>query len=97
MNRFQQTPEPPPAPMPGTVHLVDDDPTVLAALRFLLEAVPWKVTTYVSGDDFIERYVDEGPACVVLDLVMPGMDGLALQRALVERSWNVPVFSASTA
>lgn len=95
MNRFQQTPEPPPAPMPGTVHLVDDDPTVLAALRFLLEAVPWKVTTYVSGDDFIERYVDEGPACVVLDLVMPGMDGLALQRALVERSWNVPVIFLS--
>ncbi|MEO6029707.1 MAG: response regulator [Candidatus Binatia bacterium] len=95
MTRSQQTTDQQATPMPGMVHLVDDDPTVLAALRFLFEAVPWNVTTYLSGDDFITRYADDGPACLVLDLVMPGMDGLALQRTLVERSWDLPVIFLS--
>ncbi len=79
----------------GTVHLVDDDPAVLTALRWLFESVPCNVKTYESGDAFVEGYVDDGPACVVLDLVMPGMDGLALQRTLIERDLGLPVIFLS--
>lgn len=85
----------PPLEPASIVHLVDDDPTVLAALRWLFESVPLTVKTYESGDAFVERYVDEGPACLVLDLVMPGMNGLALQRALIERNWELPVIFLS--
>jgi len=82
-------------PVGGTVHLVDDDPTVLAALRWLFESVPWDVQAYESGDQFVERYDGEGPACLVLDLVMPGMSGLALQHALNERGWTLPIIFLS--
>src|SRR6185369_16056469 len=80
----------------GTVHIVDDDPTVIAALRWLLEAVPFKVQSYQSADGFLSRYADDGgPACLVLDLVMPGTNGLELQQALAERSWGLPVIFMS--
>jgi FixJ family two-component response regulator len=80
----------------GTVHIVDDDPTVVAALRWLFEAVPFEVQSYHTGDEFLARYNDDGEAaCLVLDLVMPGMSGLELQQALVERSWELPVIFLS--
>jgi FixJ family two-component response regulator len=83
-------------PVGGTVHLVDDDPTVLAALRWLFESVPWEVKTYESADQFLELYDDEeGPGCLVLDLVMPGMGGLALQNAMTERGWDLPIIFLS--
>lgn len=82
-------------PVVGTVHVVDDDPTVLSALRWLFESVPWSVETYESGDEFMGRYDGGGPSCLVLDLVMPGMSGLALQRALTERAWTLPVIFLS--
>ena len=82
-------------PVGGTVHLVDDDASVLAALRWLFESVPWDVKTYASGDEFVARYDGEGPACLVLDLVMPGMTGLALQQAIAERGWTLPIIFLS--
>jgi two-component system, LuxR family, response regulator FixJ len=85
----------PPLLHSGTVHLVDDDPAVLTALRGLFESVPLAVETYDRGDAFLERYVDDGPACLVLELAMPGMSGLALQRVLLDRSWELPVIFLS--
>ncbi len=79
----------------GTVHLVDDDPAVLSGLRWLFESEPWRVETYESGDLFLGRYDGEGPACLVLDLVMPGMGGLALQRELLARGWTLPIIFLS--
>jgi FixJ family two-component response regulator len=77
--------------MEGTVHVVDDDAAVLSSMRWLLESVPFAVETYASAGEFLKRYDGEGPACLVLDLVMPEMTGLELQEALGERGWTLPV------
>jgi len=75
-----------------TVHLVDDDPSVLKGVAWLLESAGLSVETYPSGDAFLERYAPGGgPECLVLDLRMPGRSGLDVQAALTERGWATPI------
>jgi FixJ family two-component response regulator len=74
-----------------TVHVVDDEAAVLKSMRWLLESVPFKVETYANAREFLDRYDGLGPACLVLDLVMPEMTGLELQEAIAERGWELPV------
>lgn len=71
--------------MSTVVHIVDDDPRVLAALGRCLRADGLEVTLSGSPDEFLARYDADIAGCVVLDLHMPGMDGLALQRLFGER------------
>lgn len=76
-----------------TVHIVDDDPAVRDSLRALLVAHGFSTGTFASAEAFL-RHLDGpacGDACVLLDLRMPGMDGLALQRMLRERHPRLPV------
>ena len=72
------------------VHVVDDDASFLVALARLLKASGYKVQTYASAADFLEK-LDDGAGCVITDLRMPGMDGLDLQQALVRRTNLLPV------
>lgn len=74
------------------VHVVDDDAAIRAGLKWLFESVNLETVTYETGEDFLARY-QPGPCreCVVLDLSMPGLDGLALFDAFAERQWTVPV------
>jgi FixJ family two-component response regulator len=65
-----------------TVHLVDDDPGVLKALSRLLRAKGYEVKPYSSPQVFLEEHDVTVPGCAVLDVSMPGLDGLELQRAL---------------
>ena len=65
-----------------TVYLVDDDPGVLKALSRLLRARGYEVKPYCSPQLFLEEHDVAVPGCAILDVSMPGLDGLQLQRAL---------------
>ena len=76
---------------PPTVFVVDDDSSVRAALRRMLEVAGFKVRTYASADSFLNERDDVHPACVVSDLAMPGCDGLQLQNALAASARPLPI------
>jgi FixJ family two-component response regulator len=65
-----------------TVHLVDDDAGVRAALRRLLLSHDYQVCTYESGEDFLSRFDGSAPGCLVIDVAMPGIGGVELLRQL---------------
>src|SRR6267143_6554071 len=69
-----------------TVYLVDDDPAVLKALSRLLRAGGYDVKPYFSPQIFLEEHDVAVPGCVVLDVSMPGLDGLEIQRVLTAAS-----------
>lgn len=77
--------------LPTLVHLVDDDASVRAALEDLLASVGLTTRSYVSAADFLERATFEQPACLVLDVRMPGMNGLDLQQELQRRALALPI------
>jgi FixJ family two-component response regulator len=71
--------------------LVDDQPAVLKALARLLAAEGIAVQPYGSAQDFLDSGQAGAPGCLVLDLSMPGMGGLALQQALAAQDSLLPV------
>jgi FixJ family two-component response regulator len=73
------------------VYVVDDDEDMRTALARLLRAEGYDVRTHASAGDFLMRPRDDGPACVLLDLAMPGPSGLDLQQALQRDSASLPV------
>ncbi|RFP09144.1 DNA-binding response regulator [Duganella sp. BJB488] len=77
--------------MSGLVHLVDDQPAVLKALARLLGAAGYTVRAYAGAQDFLDALAGDADGCLVLDLSMPGMDGLALQQALAARAPQLPI------
>jgi len=74
-----------------TVHIVDDDPDMRDSLRWLLRTVGLRATTYATAEEFAREYVEEGPACLVLDVRMPGVGGLDLFEDLTARGVRLPV------
>lgn len=76
---------PTPDPTVPTVYLVDDEPAVLSALSRLLRSHGWPVQPYGSARALLDALPGSAIGCAVMDLAMPEMDGMALQRALVER------------
>ncbi|KUM33996.1 response regulator transcription factor [Pseudomonas sp. EpS/L25] len=77
--------------LPTLVHLVDDDASVRAALEDLLASVGLSTRSYVSAADFLERAMPDAPGCLVLDVRMPGMNGLDLQQELQRREIVLPI------
>lgn len=75
----------------ATVFVVDDDPSVRESLSLLLTAVGHSVDTFSGAEEFLEAWSSDRPGCLILDVRMPGMDGLQLQRLLAERCPQVPV------
>ncbi len=76
----------------GIVHVVDDDPILRRALRFLLESVGWHVCLYASAEEFLETVSHPNcPSCLLLDIRMPTMSGLELQQVLRERNISLPI------
>jgi FixJ family two-component response regulator len=67
------------------VFVVDDDRSVRTSLADLLESEEYTVETFTSAAEYLARGPYPGPACLVLDVQLPGLDGLALQRRLAER------------
>lgn len=74
-----------------TVYLVDDDPAVRDALGLLIEHEGYAVACFASAEAFLDAALADGPGCIVLDLRMPGMDGMRLQEELARRSLHVPI------
>jgi FixJ family two-component response regulator len=75
----------------STVFLVDDDPAVLRALSRLLTAKGYDVRTFCSPQLFVGQHDPSVAGCAVLDLAMPGLDGLQLQSVLGACSLPRPV------
>lgn len=75
----------------STVFLVDDDPAVLRSLTTLVKVVFPRVKAYTSAAEFLDAYRPNEPGCLVLDVAMPGMNGLDLQRKLSKDKIDLPV------
>lgn len=74
-----------------TVYLVDDDEAIRRSAGFMLKTSGYGVKTYSSGTEFLKEGKDIDPGCVLLDVRMPGIDGLEVQQALRERGSTLPV------
>jgi len=75
----------------AVVHLIDDDEAVRQALAFLLATAGHAVRVYDSGEAFLSAAGTVQAGCIVSDVRMPGIDGLALQRRLKEIGVTLPV------
>jgi FixJ family two-component response regulator len=72
------------------VFVVDDDQAVRKSLEMLITSVGLHAETFPSAQDFLNAYDPSRPGCLVLDVRMPGMSGLELQKSLKDRSMDVP-------
>jgi FixJ family two-component response regulator len=78
------------AETPPWIAVVDDDPAVLRALSRLLRSRAFRVQTFESGQDFLAALPHSLPECLIVDLQMPGMSGLELQRHLARNGILIP-------
>jgi FixJ family two-component response regulator len=76
---------------PFTVYVVDDDAGILKAMTRLLRAHGFEVQPYASPQAFLENHDPTVPGCAILDVAMPGLDGLALQGALATTDYRRPI------
>ncbi len=74
-----------------TVFVVDDDADVRRVLRRLITSVGLRVELYESANAFLETYKPGTPGCILLDIVMPGMSGLQLQKEMAKRNIKLPI------
>jgi RNA polymerase sigma factor (sigma-70 family) len=81
----------PPSLAPPTIHIVDDDDSFRRALSRLLQASGFAVQAYASAGEFLLARSGEKPGCVLLDVQMPGLDGLDLHAALAQQEAPLPV------
>lgn len=73
------------------VYIVDDDEAIRDALRFLMRSAGLRAQPCASAQEFLNGYKGDLAGCVILDVRMPGMSGLELQKLLLERHIRVPV------
>ena len=67
------------------VFVIDDDESVRKSLKRLLDSAKYESEIFKSASDFLERPRHPGPACVIVDVKMPGLNGIAFQDALIRR------------
>src|SRR5258707_7135194 len=80
--------QPPAAP---TVFIIDDDPQVRTSIAGLLKSVGLRSDVFGTPQEFLDRQRPDGPSCLVLDVRLPGMNGLDFQRALAEKGVPIPI------
>lgn len=74
------------------VFIVDDDPAIRIAMQALMDSVNLRHEILPSADEFLARHGDQQtPGCLVLDIRMPGLGGLELQDALLQRGNDIPI------
>ncbi len=73
------------------VFVVDDDASVREALSSLIESTGMRVQTFASAQDFLQHKRPETPACLVLDVRLPGLSGLELQQKLSPARMRIPI------
>jgi FixJ family two-component response regulator len=72
------------------VFVVDDDVSVRESLELLIQSAGWQPETFASAEEFLERSDIGGPSCLVLDVRLPSLNGLDLQKRIIHRA-DVPV------
>jgi len=81
--------------MPGKILVVDDDPDILDAVTMILESQGYKVVTARDGIEGLANLKSEHPDLMILDLMMPKMDGFAVCKELQDPRWakyrNIPI------
>lgn len=76
----------------GLVYVVDDDEAVRIGLKQLLKSIKIESRLFADAPSFLEDYEnDPKSGCLLLDIRMPGMSGLELQREITQRGWDIPV------
>ena len=75
----------------ATVFVIDDDARIRAATERLLKSVGLHAESYATPKEFLTRKLPDGPTCLVLDVRLPGMSGLDVQRKLAEEGIEIPV------
>ena len=73
------------------VHIVDDDDAIRRSAGFMLKTSGFRVQTYESGSDLLKHVRSLDPGCILLDIRMPGMDGLEVQQSLRDAGVLLPV------
>ena len=72
------------------VFVVDDDPSVRSSLKFLMSSVGLQVESFDSADALLQRKLPDAPSCLVLDVRLPGLSGIDIQRELAARNIRIP-------
>jgi FixJ family two-component response regulator len=83
-----------PSEIPGVtpiVFVVDDDVSVRESLELLIRKVGWQPETFASGQEFLNRPRLHIPSCLVLDMHLPGLDGLELQKRIAVERADMPI------
>lgn len=73
------------------VAIVDDDPSVREGLQSLIRSAGWRTETFASAQDFLASPRVEAPSCLILDLQLPGLSGLDLQKRMAESELEIPI------
>src|SRR6266851_3562403 len=76
------------APM---VFVIDDDDLVRAAIQGMLKSVGLQSQTFATAQDFLRSQQTDGPSCLVLDVRLPGINGLDFQRELADAGLRIPI------
>jgi len=74
-----------------TVFVIDDDVNVRASIQGLLKAVGVRSESFETAEEFLRNKQSDGPSCLVLDVSLPGVDGLELQRKLADAGVRTPI------
>lgn len=77
------------------VHIVDDEEEVCQSTAFVMRIAGFPCRSWPSGDAFLAGADLQAPGCVILDLRMPGIDGLAVQKTLTQRESTLKVIMVS--
>jgi len=72
------------------VFVVDDDVSVRESLELLILSAGWQPETFASAEEFLERERINGPSCLVLDVTLPNLNGLDLQKRIIDRA-DMPI------
>jgi len=74
-----------------TVFVVDDDPSVRASIQGLLRSASLRSESFGTAEEFLRSKRSEGPSCLVLDVSLPGVNGLDFQRQLADARIQIPI------
>ncbi len=73
------------------IYVVDDDPSVARALERLFRVTGLRLASFATARAFLDQRSLESPSCLVLDVQLPGLNGLDLQREMKDRGWTLPI------
>lgn len=76
---------------PSTVFIIDDDSSIRIAIEDLLKSVGVRSASFASAQEFLSMHAGDSPGCLVLDVRLPGLNGLDLQRRLAEAGVDIPI------